>query len=198
MTERDVLDVRSPQQWEEWLERNHDVVTEVWPRLFNKAAGDVPVSYGEAVEIALCFGWIDSLARGHDEVSRIQRFSPRKPGERMVQVECRTGATSSRGGPDANRGPDPRRRRQGRRAMADEVEPTQELTMELREEGRQTMSNTVELDAWLGLCGDVLLVSRRRVGRLGHVCEVRHGPDVRARRRDGDRIRRARHEGRYY
>ena len=37
------------------------------------------VSYGEAVEIALCFGWIDSLARGHDEVSPIQRFSPRKP-----------------------------------------------------------------------------------------------------------------------
>jgi uncharacterized protein YdeI (YjbR/CyaY-like superfamily) len=79
MTERDVLDVRSPQQWEEWLERNHDIVAEVWIRLFNKAAGDVPVSYGEAVEIALCFGWIDSLARGHDEVSRIQRFSPRKP-----------------------------------------------------------------------------------------------------------------------
>ena len=37
------------------------------------------MSYGEAVEIALCFGWIDSLARGHDDVSRIQRFSPRKP-----------------------------------------------------------------------------------------------------------------------
>jgi uncharacterized protein YdeI (YjbR/CyaY-like superfamily) len=78
MTDQDVLDVRSPRQWEEWLVHNHDTVTEVWLRLFNKAAGEVPVSYGEAVEIALCFGWIDSLARGHDEVSRIQRFSPRK------------------------------------------------------------------------------------------------------------------------
>jgi uncharacterized protein YdeI (YjbR/CyaY-like superfamily) len=78
MTDLEVLDVRSPRQWEEWLEHNHDTVTEVWLRLFNKAAGEVPVSYGEAVEIALCFGWIDSLARGHDEVSRIQRFSPRK------------------------------------------------------------------------------------------------------------------------
>jgi len=37
------------------------------------------MSYGEAVEIALCFGWIDSLARGYDDVSHIQRFSPRKP-----------------------------------------------------------------------------------------------------------------------
>ena len=36
------------------------------------------MSYGEAVEIALCFGWIDSLARGDDDISRIQRFSPRK------------------------------------------------------------------------------------------------------------------------
>jgi uncharacterized protein YdeI (YjbR/CyaY-like superfamily) len=77
MTDRNVLEVRSPRQWEEWLERNHDTVDEVWLRLFNKSAGDVPVSYGEAVEIALCFGWIDSLARGHDDVSRLQRFSPR-------------------------------------------------------------------------------------------------------------------------
>ena len=90
MTDRPVLDVRSPRQWEQWLEGNHDTVTEVWVRLFNKASwgrseatggmtGDVPLGYGEAVEIALCFGWIDSLARRHDETSRIQRFSPRKP-----------------------------------------------------------------------------------------------------------------------
>jgi uncharacterized protein YdeI (YjbR/CyaY-like superfamily) len=79
VTDRPVLDVRSPEQWEQWLESNHDTVTKVWVRLFNKAAGDVPLGYGDAVEIALCLGWIDSLARSHDEVSRIQRFSPRKP-----------------------------------------------------------------------------------------------------------------------
>ena len=89
MSDPFVLDVRSSQQWEDWLEDNHDSVTEVWLRLFNRSswgrseatggmAGDVPLAYGEAVEIALCFGWIDSLARGHDAVSRIQRFSPRK------------------------------------------------------------------------------------------------------------------------
>ena len=78
-TERVVVDAGSAAQWERWLEANHDTVTEVWLRLFNKSAGDVPLSYAEAVEIALCFGWIDSLARRHDEVSRIQRFSPRKP-----------------------------------------------------------------------------------------------------------------------
>jgi uncharacterized protein YdeI (YjbR/CyaY-like superfamily) len=77
-TERVVLDAGSAAHWEQWLEVNHDTVTEVWLRLFNKSAGDVPLSYAEAVEIALCFGWIDSLARGYDDVSRIQRFSPRK------------------------------------------------------------------------------------------------------------------------
>ena len=78
-TGRVVVDAGSPAQWEQWLEVNHDTVTEVWLRLFNKSAGDVPLAYAEAVEIALCFGWIDSLARGYDDVSRIQRFSPRKP-----------------------------------------------------------------------------------------------------------------------
>ena len=79
MTERFVLDVASGDEWERWLEANHDSTGEVWLRRFNKTAPAVPLTYGDAVEIALCFGWIDSLARGHDEVSRIQRFSPRKP-----------------------------------------------------------------------------------------------------------------------
>ncbi|HEX2285105.1 MAG TPA: hypothetical protein VHI10_09830 [Mycobacterium sp.] len=61
------------------MERNHDAASEVWLRLLNKNAGEPGMSYGEAVEIALCFGWIDSMARKYDDVSRIQRFSPRKP-----------------------------------------------------------------------------------------------------------------------
>jgi uncharacterized protein YdeI (YjbR/CyaY-like superfamily) len=78
MTERQVLDARTPQQWEAWLERNHEAADEIWLRLMNKNAPKAGMSYGEAVEIALCFGWIDSLARGYDDISRIQRFSPRK------------------------------------------------------------------------------------------------------------------------
>jgi uncharacterized protein YdeI (YjbR/CyaY-like superfamily) len=79
MTERQVLEARTPQQWEEWLERNHDAASQIWLRLLNKNAPEAGMAYGEAVEIALCFGWIDSLARGYDDVPRIQRFSPRKP-----------------------------------------------------------------------------------------------------------------------
>ena len=79
MTEREVLDARTARQWEQWLERNHDTASEIWLRLLNKNAPEPGMSYGEAVEIALCFGWIDSLARGYDDVSRIQRFTRRKP-----------------------------------------------------------------------------------------------------------------------
>lgn len=75
-----MLDAGSATEWEGWLDANHGSSTEVWLRLFNKSrTSDVPLTYEEAVEIALCFGWIDSLARGYDATSRIQRFSPRKP-----------------------------------------------------------------------------------------------------------------------
>ena len=79
MTEQQVLDARTPQKWEEWLEHNHDRAGEIWLRLLNKNAPEPGMSYGEAVEIALCFGWIDSMTRKYDAVSRIQRFTPRKP-----------------------------------------------------------------------------------------------------------------------
>jgi uncharacterized protein YdeI (YjbR/CyaY-like superfamily) len=79
MTEPEVLDLRAPTEWEEWLERNHDVASAVWLRLLNKNAPEPGIPYAEAVEIALCYGWIDSMARKYDDVSRIQRFSPRKP-----------------------------------------------------------------------------------------------------------------------
>jgi uncharacterized protein YdeI (YjbR/CyaY-like superfamily) len=79
MSEREVLHARTPEEWEEWLARNHDAASEVWLRLLNKNAPEPGMTYGEAVEIALCFGWIDSMARKFDDVSRIQRFTPRKP-----------------------------------------------------------------------------------------------------------------------
>jgi uncharacterized protein YdeI (YjbR/CyaY-like superfamily) len=79
MTEGEVLDVRTTGEWEDWLARNHNEASEIWVRLFNKNAPEPGMSYGEAVEVALCFGWIDSMARKYDEVSRVQRFSRRKP-----------------------------------------------------------------------------------------------------------------------
>ncbi len=78
-SEPEVLDIRDPREWEDWLQRNHETSPQVWLRIPNKNAPEPGIGYGTAVEIALCFGWIDSMMRKYDAVSRIQRFSPRKP-----------------------------------------------------------------------------------------------------------------------
>src|SRR5687767_6435216 len=79
MAEPGFLDVRSADDWTAWLERNHESTSEgVWLRLFRKGAPEATLTYVEAVEVALCFGWIDGQAKRHDDVSRVQRFTPRR------------------------------------------------------------------------------------------------------------------------
>jgi uncharacterized protein YdeI (YjbR/CyaY-like superfamily) len=63
--------------WRKWLERNHDKAPEIWVGLHKKDSGLPSVTYKEAVDQALCFGWIDGIARGIDEKSYKQRFTPR-------------------------------------------------------------------------------------------------------------------------
>src|SRR5205814_7178051 len=63
--------------WESWLERNHSNSTGLWLRLAKKDAGLQSISYAEALEIALCYGWIDGQKRPEDERTWLQRFVPR-------------------------------------------------------------------------------------------------------------------------
>jgi uncharacterized protein YdeI (YjbR/CyaY-like superfamily) len=67
------------EQWRQWLETNSQSKTEICLILYNKESVIRSVNYSEAVEEALCFGWIDSLTNKRDTESRFQRFSPRKP-----------------------------------------------------------------------------------------------------------------------
>jgi len=69
---------RSPAEWRRWLEDHHATETEAWVLLSKKA--DAGLHHEEALEEALCFGWIDGKIRAHDERSFAQRFSPRKEG----------------------------------------------------------------------------------------------------------------------
>jgi uncharacterized protein YdeI (YjbR/CyaY-like superfamily) len=69
-------------EWEEWLERHHAESRGIWMRLAKKASGLRSISYDEAVEAGLCFGWIDGQGRSYDEVSWLQRFTRR--GRRSV------------------------------------------------------------------------------------------------------------------
>ena len=66
------------QEWEDWLEANHDKETELWFVYYKKHANKPDVNYEDSVKIALCYGWIDSLIKKLDEDSYARKFNPRK------------------------------------------------------------------------------------------------------------------------
>jgi len=66
--------------WRVWLTANYDTATELWLVLYKKHTSKPTVSYNEAVEEALCFGWIDGIIKGIDEEKHAIRFSPRRCG----------------------------------------------------------------------------------------------------------------------
>ncbi len=73
---------RSQHAWRRWLEANHAAVAEVWVVFYKKhaqRAGRPTLTYGQAVEQAICFGWIDGLKRRIDDERYTHRFTPRKP-----------------------------------------------------------------------------------------------------------------------
>lgn len=63
--------------WADWLDKHHQVSSGIWLRLAKTTAEMRTVSYGEAVEIALCYGWIDGQKKSYDESSWLQKFTPR-------------------------------------------------------------------------------------------------------------------------
>jgi uncharacterized protein YdeI (YjbR/CyaY-like superfamily) len=66
------------ERWRTWLEKNHNKATEIWLVFYKKHTKRPSVPYVEAVEEALCFGWIDGISKRVDEEKYAQRFSPRK------------------------------------------------------------------------------------------------------------------------
>ncbi|HEV7277774.1 MAG TPA: YdeI/OmpD-associated family protein [Devosiaceae bacterium] len=63
--------------FEAWLRAHHDTADEIWLRLYKKGSGLPTVTNAEAIEVALCWGWIDGIRKGLDEQSFLQRFTPR-------------------------------------------------------------------------------------------------------------------------
>ncbi len=74
-----ILFVADRTEWRSWLSKNFDHEREVWLNFPNKSSSRQKISYNDAVEEALCFGWIDSTAKAFDAESHIQRFTPRNP-----------------------------------------------------------------------------------------------------------------------
>ena len=81
-----MLYVTDRKAWREWLAENYNKEKEVWLIFPKKASGKPRIPYNDAVEEALCFGWIDSKVKTIDENSYAQRFSPRNPKNKYSQA----------------------------------------------------------------------------------------------------------------
>jgi uncharacterized protein YdeI (YjbR/CyaY-like superfamily) len=81
-----MLYVTDRQAWRKWLAENYAKEKEVWLIYPKKASGKPRIPYNDAVEEALCFGWIDSKVKRVDENSYAQRFSPRNPKSKYSQA----------------------------------------------------------------------------------------------------------------
>ena len=89
--------------WRTWLDENHDSSDGVWIRLYKKASGIESVTYAEALDQALCYGWIDGQRKSFDELSFVQKYTPRRAKslwskrniehtERLIDAELMTPA----------------------------------------------------------------------------------------------------------
>ena len=73
------IEAKNRLAWRAWLKKNHARAPEIWLTFYKKHAGKASVSYDEAVEEAICFGWVDSRVRTIDADRYEQKFTPRKP-----------------------------------------------------------------------------------------------------------------------
>ncbi|VVB83023.1 Uncharacterised protein [uncultured archaeon] len=72
------LYVANRKEWRDWLKKNHDKEKEIWLIYYKKISKKPRIPYDDAVEEALCFGWIDSILKSIDEEKYAQRFTPRR------------------------------------------------------------------------------------------------------------------------
>ncbi len=78
-TEPPIKSFASSKQWKEWLAMNYAISHKgVWLRIFKKDSGNATITYNEALDEALCFGWIDGQKKAYDEQSWLQKFTPRR------------------------------------------------------------------------------------------------------------------------
>ena|ERR687895_1678525 len=78
MTDLPIVSFQSAREWEEWLATNHASSVGIWLRFFKKGSGKPTVTHDEALDVALCYGWIDGQAKKYDELSWLHKFTPRR------------------------------------------------------------------------------------------------------------------------
>jgi uncharacterized protein YdeI (YjbR/CyaY-like superfamily) len=123
------LRVESVDEWREWLEAHHAVESEVWLVFYKKNTGVASVAYKDALDEALCFGWVDSLVKRLDDRRYALKFTPRRPDSRWSDANRKRYAQLKAEGrlrpagikrPPTDRGYDPR---PAKRALPSKLPP---------------------------------------------------------------------------
>jgi uncharacterized protein YdeI (YjbR/CyaY-like superfamily) len=83
---RKIRSFRTQAAFEAWLEKHHARETELWLRIYKKDAGVPSVTTAQALDVALCWGWIDGIRKSLDERSFLQRYTPRRPKSIWSQI----------------------------------------------------------------------------------------------------------------
>jgi uncharacterized protein YdeI (YjbR/CyaY-like superfamily) len=84
--ELEILQCASQGDWEAWLHDHHSDTPGVWLKIAKKGSTPRTVTYAEALDVAICHGWIDGQRRPHDESFYLQRFTPRGPRSKWSQI----------------------------------------------------------------------------------------------------------------
>ncbi len=81
-----ILSFATPRKWEEWLAKNHQTSKGLWLKIAKKGTQTSTVQYAEALEVALCHGWIDGQKGALDEEFWLQKFTPRGPRSKWSKI----------------------------------------------------------------------------------------------------------------
>lgn len=81
-----VMEFPTRQAFYDWLAKNHDTADEIWIRIFKKATGKPTITPVEAIQVVLCWGWIDAIKKSYDDESYVQRYTHRKKKSVWSQI----------------------------------------------------------------------------------------------------------------
>jgi uncharacterized protein YdeI (YjbR/CyaY-like superfamily) len=82
----EIIACGNAEEWEAWLAERHGTSAGTWLKIAKKGSGETSVTISDALDVALCYGWIDSVRRSYDDRFYLQRYSPRRPRSAWSQV----------------------------------------------------------------------------------------------------------------
>lgn len=85
---RTIKSFRTEAAFERWMRANHARETELWMKIYKKGSGIATITLAQALDVALCWGWIDGLRKAFDDRAFLQRYTPRRPKSLWSRINC--------------------------------------------------------------------------------------------------------------